>query len=92
LNLLSKADLIDADNPNIPFLRFIYGLTWKGHEFLDLIKNDEIWNQAKEIMHKTGGMNFQVLFQVLLELTIKTTKENRTTEINAKASTDSYVE
>jgi hypothetical protein len=47
--------------------RHIVGLTWNGHEFLDLMREDTIWNRAKEVMKKTGGMAFEVLLKVLLE-------------------------
>ncbi len=26
----------------------ISGLTWEGHEFLDIIRNDEVWNKTKD--------------------------------------------
>src|SRR5262245_51782219 len=30
-------------------------LTWKGHEFLDLARDQERWNRAKAIIAKVGG-------------------------------------
>src|SRR5262245_7503618 len=30
-------------------------LTWKGHEFLDLARDQERWNRAKAIIAKIGG-------------------------------------
>ncbi|NMC56506.1 MAG: DUF2513 domain-containing protein [Eubacteriaceae bacterium] len=29
-------------------------LTWNGHEFLDKIKNDTVWNKTKETISKKG--------------------------------------
>jgi Hypothetical protein (DUF2513) len=30
-------------------------LTWQGHEFLDAIKNDTVWNKVKETVKEKGG-------------------------------------
>ena len=37
-------------------------LTWAGHDFLDSIKDDSIWNKAKEVAIKPmAGLAFEVL-------------------------------
>lgn len=33
---------------------FVGSLTWAGHEFLDKIRSDKIWNKTKEIITKKG--------------------------------------
>jgi hypothetical protein len=39
-----------------------YGLTWDGHEFLDLIKKDTLWEKAKStILKHSSGLAFAVL-------------------------------
>lgn len=44
----------------------IQRLTWKGHDFLDAMKDDSIWEQAKEsILKPVGGVAFDVLLQWL---------------------------
>lgn len=30
-------------------------LTWQGHEFLDAVRSDTIWNHTKEKIGKSGG-------------------------------------
>jgi DNA-binding HxlR family transcriptional regulator len=45
-------------------------MTWAGHEFLDAARNDSRWNKAKKIMkEKGGGIVFEVLKSLLIELT-----------------------
>ena len=43
-------------------------ITWNGYEFLEAAKDDTRWNKAKSIMHKTGGMLFDVLKEILKSL------------------------
>jgi len=71
LKLLSQAGLINTDHGNTYSYRFVHGLTWQGHEFLDLMKKDTMWNKAKDVMKETGGMAFQVLMKVLIETATK---------------------
>jgi len=67
LNLLSQAGLVNSDHGNTYSYRFVHGLTWQGHEFLDLMKKDTLWKKAKDAMKETGGMAFQVLMRILIE-------------------------
>lgn len=44
-------------------------LTWHGHEFLDAAREESRWAKAKSIMkEKAGGLSFEVMKEVLLEL------------------------
>jgi hypothetical protein len=43
-------------------------LTWKGHEFLDLARDQERWNRAKWIITKIGGAPISVWMKVLTDL------------------------
>lgn len=46
-----------------------FGLTWAGQDFTDSIKNDGIWNKAKDIVSsKLSGLPFDVLKAVLIGL------------------------
>jgi hypothetical protein len=47
------------------------GLTWKGHEFLDDIRNDTVWNKTKE---KVGAQVGTVSLAVLQEVAKATVK------------------
>src|SRR5947208_3099436 len=43
-------------------------LTWKGHEFLDLARDQERWNQAKALIAKVGAAPISVWMKVLSDL------------------------
>jgi hypothetical protein len=44
-------------------------LTWTGHEFFEAAKDDTRWSRAKVVMReKGGGMAFEVLKQLLIEM------------------------
>jgi len=46
-------------------------LTWKGHEFLDLARDQERWNRAKAIIAKVGGAPIAVWMKVLTDLMLQ---------------------
>jgi hypothetical protein len=46
-------------------------LTWKGHEFLDLARDQERWNRAREIIAKVGGAPISVWTKVLTDLMLQ---------------------
>ena len=71
LKLLSEAGLILTSSGRTFSYRLVQGLTWQGHEFLELMKKDTHWNKAKEAMKETGGMAFEVLMRILLETATK---------------------
>ncbi len=44
-------------------------LTWSGHDFLDAIRNDTIWNKTKTtIATKSGSMTFELIKSIAIEL------------------------
>jgi hypothetical protein len=46
-------------------------LTWNGHVFLDLARNKNIWNKAKEIVIQNGGsIAMESLKALLLKLSM----------------------
>ncbi len=72
VKLLSQANLIDALDVSASnnFRWFPVSLTWQGHEFLDASRDDTRWNKAKKLMlEKSGGMVFEVLKDLLVQLT-----------------------
>ena len=46
-------------------------LTWKGHEFLDLARDQKRWNQAKAAIGKVGSAPISVWTKVLQDLMLK---------------------
>lgn len=55
-------DLISAD---------IVGLTWKGHELLDNVRNDTVWNAVKQKSMKFGKFSLTTLAVCAKDLTFK---------------------
>ena len=44
-------------------------LTWQGHEFLELVRNDEVWHQACHLLgDEVGVMPFRLLEDVVCAL------------------------
>lgn len=67
LNLMEQAGLTKNNikyASNKPFLIFSK-LTWDGHDFLDSIKNDTIWNRTKDLIKSKGMEVGQVSFSVI---------------------------
>jgi hypothetical protein len=56
-----------------PAQGYISRLTWDGHEFLDVARDDSIWNQAQSIAKaKVGSVTMDMLKEILAELMKKT--------------------
>lgn len=65
--LLKNAGIIEAldistmEEENFAAL----SLTWQGHEFLDKIRNDSVWNKVKStVQSKSLDLSFDVIKQV----------------------------
>ena len=74
-HLLYEAGLIRAETvcsgstPDRVIKVIPFGLTWTGHDFADTIKNEGIWNKAKDsVSSKLSGLPFDVLKAVLIGL------------------------
>ena len=68
IDLLADAELI-TQTPAGQFGGKVARLTWDGHEFLDLAKNDTRWERAKrEVVENVGALVFAVLKSVLTDL------------------------
>lgn len=57
VKLLGEAGYIDAvDFSSSGAVDWrVRGLTWSGHEFLDAIRNDSVWDKTKKIIAEYGG-------------------------------------
>lgn len=53
--LLKSGDLLEERSRNT------YRLSWKGHEFIDSIRDPEIWRQTKEGATKLGSWSVKLL-------------------------------
>lgn len=59
LELLENASLIECNNTS-EFWR-IRNITWNGHDFLDSIRDPEIWQRTKEGALSAGGFTIDLL-------------------------------
>lgn len=53
----------DASSSNI-YDWMPQSLTYEGHEFLDTVRDPEIWRETKERASKIGSASLQILFEV----------------------------
>jgi hypothetical protein len=73
--LLGEAGLVkvhditcmESDSP----VGMISRLTWEGHEFLDSARDNNRWNQAKDMIDKVSSVSMSVLTALLTELAKK---------------------
>jgi len=42
-------------------MQVVRGLTWEGHEFLDNIKNDDIWGKTKKHFSDFSGVELRIV-------------------------------
>ena len=73
LLLLAQADMIVCEasksttNPERYIKVYPFGLSWKGHEFLDAARDESLWNKAKaKVIEVTGGLSLYLIQSVLL--------------------------
>lgn len=46
--------------------RSVYRITWAGHEFLDSVRDPEIWKKAKEGASKIGSWSMKLLGELAI--------------------------
>lgn len=55
----------DGSDPTIPRLIIVLRLTPAGHDFIDTLRDDTVWNKVKESSKKVGGsLSLDVLKQL----------------------------
>ena len=67
VGLIEAMDMTDSNVPEAEPT----GLTWKGHEFLDLARDQDRWVRAKVIIDKVGGAPISVWTKVLTDLMLQ---------------------
>lgn len=50
-------------------------LTWKGHEFLDTLRDPTIWEKSKKLANKAGGSSLQILLEIGKSIVVEAAKE-----------------
>ncbi|MGU9981648.1 DUF2513 domain-containing protein [Phreatobacter sp. HK31-P] len=61
LHLLEQNGLIEVEFRSLGGQVNVRGLTWQGHDFVDSVKDDEIWNKTKKGVQSAGGFTFELI-------------------------------
>jgi hypothetical protein len=69
--LLEVQDVFGDLSSTGPDDRFIAGLTWAGHDFLEAARNDGLWLKAKGLVQKAGGPATLEVFKQALDIATK---------------------
>lgn len=76
LNLIQNAGFVEFDRASGGHW-FCDGLTWYGHEFLEDIKDDTLWDDAKTGAKEMGGLSMEILRDLIKGL-VKTKVKQHT--------------
>jgi hypothetical protein len=84
LFLLANAGLIEAIDASSMDARdiIVLRLTWEGHEYLDNIRDPEIWAGAKSGAQGLGGFSLEILGALAKGLIKKKIEQHTGVEIN----------
>lgn len=63
LRMLRDAGFLDYEK-TLAGARFGWRLTWNGHEFIDEIRDPEIWRKTKEGADKVGSWSIKLLGEI----------------------------
>lgn len=50
---------------------FIFSLTWEGHEFLDNIRNKDVWQDVKSSIEKVGSVSLDIVAELAKSFLLK---------------------
>ncbi len=68
LILLEEADFIVVEGRMGGGSVLVDRLTWRGHEFLDTIRDDEVWAQTKQTAKKAGTGAIEFVWGIAKEI------------------------
>ena len=57
-------DFIESKTIGAPFDGFFFDLTWDGHQFLETIRQDNVWSKTKSIAKSVGSFAVPVLSEI----------------------------
>jgi len=65
LGILAAGGLIDVIDTNSmdskTFSCFVKGITWQGHEFLDAVRDNDVWSRTREKLKPVGSASLEVV-------------------------------
>lgn len=74
VKILGQADYLDVMDLSSPMLEVFYikSLTWQGHELLDNIRNETVWNKTKVTIGEHAGTVSVSIMQELAKVAMRT--------------------
>ena len=67
VHLLSEAGLLKAADvtclSDLSDQALPLGITWAGHDFIDTMRSQEVWEQTKQAMKEAGGGSFSMMLE-----------------------------
>jgi len=76
LNVMAEAGLLvcepirSSTNPERIIRTFVFDLSWRGHEYLDTIRDPKIWKSTKATLGRVGNWSFGLAVDVAKALAI----------------------
>lgn len=76
LNIMAEAGLLICEpfrsktNPERYIRTFVFDLSWKGHEYLDTIRDPRIWKGTKSALGTIGNWSFGVALDIAKGLAV----------------------
>ena len=65
VKLLIDHGFIKSRSKNHPSIGFLFeGLSWSGHDFVDSVRRDDIWQKTKTGAQRAGGWTFELLIDL----------------------------
>lgn len=61
MRLLAEGGFIDLAGKQFPGGFNVRGLTWAGHDFLDSVRDENVWKRTREGALQAGGFTFDLL-------------------------------
>ena len=68
INLLEDAGFIEVEARMGGGSIWVKDLTWKGHEFLDTVRDNEVWMQTKAMAKKAGTGAIEFIWGIAKEV------------------------
>jgi hypothetical protein len=81
LNIMAEAGLLicepfrSSTNPDRFIRTFVFDLSWKGHEYLDTIRDPKIWKKTKSALGQIGNWSFSVALDIAKGLAVAKARE-----------------
>jgi hypothetical protein len=76
LNIMAEAGLLvcepsrSSTNPDRIIRTLVFDLSWKGHEYLDTVRDPELWKDTKSVVGRVGNWSFSFVLDVAKSLAL----------------------